>query len=104
MKDWLNQPGYQNISSVEKLLLSAASSRLPDKDCVDVVIEHARDDVNKSSLLTQLELLALGMSSCDHSSITVIRDFLLSLSLLGGITFLKFALCSRSFLFPLPLM
>ena len=85
-------------------MLSAASGRLRDKDYVDVVIEHAQDDVNKSSLLIQLELLAMGMSSCDHSSITDIRDVLLSLSLLGGITFLKFALCSRSFLFPLPLM
>ena len=89
---------------MEKLLLSAASGRLREKDRVDVVIEHARDDVNKSSLLIQLELSAMGMSSCDHSSITDIRDFLLSLSLLSGITFLKFALCSRAFLFPLPLM
>ena len=85
-------------------MLSAASGRLPEKDCVDVVIEHAQDDVNKSSLLIQLELLAIGVPSCDHSSITDIRDFPLSLSLLGGITFLKFALCSRAFLFPMPLM
>ena len=100
----MDQPCSQTTASVDKLLLSAASGILPDKDCVDVVIEHTRDDVNKSSLLTQLELLAMGMSSCDHSSITDIRDFQLSLSLLGGITFLKFTICSTSFLFPLPLM
>ena len=99
----LRHPNWHG-SVVEKLLLTAASGRLPDKDCVDVGMKHARNDVNKASLLTQLELLAMGMSSCDHSSITDIRVFLLSLSLIGGITFLKFALCSRAFLFPLPLM
>ena len=34
IKDWLDQPSPdQAIPSVEKLLLSAASGRLPDKDC-----------------------------------------------------------------------
>ena len=80
IKDRFDQPGYQTIASLEKLL-SAASGRLPDKDCVDFVIEHARDDVSKSSLFTQLELLGTAMPSCDHSSITDVRDrFLLSLS------------------------
>ena len=80
IKDRFDQPGHQIITSLERLLLNAASGKLPDKDCVDSVIEHARDDVNKSSLLTQLELLATAVSSCDCSTITDIRDFLLSFS------------------------
>ena len=65
---------------LEKALLSAADGKLPDEEMLESVITHTCGDVDRTKLVTQLEMLSTAMDSSSQPSLRDVRDYLHSLS------------------------
>lgn len=75
-----NQPGYRSISMLENLLIWAAGGTLPKDDEVADVVAHCGSDATKSSLVTQLEILASALHGTESQASQKSRTTFCSLS------------------------